>query len=89
MKHRTICLAISPWVKREHVSKVHTSLGSVFKTVHLLFGMPALNVYDAAATHLGDLFTDTPDFTPYDYVPVAFDGYQCRVTLPCGTAFAS
>jgi hypothetical protein len=51
-------------VKREHVSKTHLSLASVFKTVHAIFGLPALNQYDAAATDLGDLFTDTPDFRP-------------------------
>lgn len=71
--HRSIFLAISPWVKREHVSKTHLSLASIFKTVHAIFGLPALNQYDAAATDLRDLFTPTPDFTPYDYAPIAFD----------------
>jgi DNA-binding beta-propeller fold protein YncE len=65
--YRSIFLAISPWVKRENVSKQHTSLASIFKTVDLIFGMPPLNTYDAAATDLRDLFTATPDFTPYDF----------------------
>jgi len=70
--HRSVFLAISPWVKRAHVSKVHTSLASIFKTVNLMFGLPPLNQYDAAATDLHELFTDTPDFTPYHAQTVQF-----------------
>src|SRR5262249_46286252 len=31
-----------------------------------------LNQYDAAATDLRDLFTATPDFSPYDFVQPVF-----------------
>ena len=65
--YRSLFLAISPWVKRETVTKRHISLASVFKTIDLIFGMPPLNQYDAAATDLRDLFTPQPDFRPYDY----------------------
>jgi DNA-binding beta-propeller fold protein YncE len=69
---RSIFLAISPWVKHEHVSKVHASLASIFKSVNLIFGLPPLNQGDAAASDLRELFTSEPDFTPYDFVsPVA------------------
>ena len=64
--HRSIFLAIGPWVKKQYVSKTHTSLASVFKTVNLILGLPPLNQYDAAATDLRDMFTGTPDFTPYN-----------------------
>jgi hypothetical protein len=50
--HRSIFMAIGPWVKKEYVSKTHTSLASVFKTVNLILGLPPLNQYDAAATDL-------------------------------------
>jgi YVTN family beta-propeller protein len=65
--YRTVFLAISPWVKREYVSKTHTSLASVFKTINLIFGAPALNLYDAAATDLSDMFTAVPNLSPYHY----------------------
>ena len=71
---RSLFLAISPWVKRQYVSKKHLSLASIFKTVNEVLGLPPLNQYDAAATDLRDLFTGTPDFTPYNYTPIAFDG---------------
>ena len=61
--HRSIFLAIGPWVKKEYVSKTHTSLASIFKTVNLILGLPPLNQYDAAATDLRDMFTGTPDFS--------------------------
>jgi hypothetical protein len=70
--HRSIFLAISPWVKKEYVSKTHTSLASIFKTVNLILGLPPLNQYDAAASDLRDMFTSRPDFTPYTFQPVQF-----------------
>jgi DNA-binding beta-propeller fold protein YncE len=70
--HRSIFLAISPWVKRQYVSKTHTSLASIFKTVNLILGLPPLNQYDAAATDLRDMFTSSPDYTPYSFQQVQF-----------------
>ncbi len=69
---RSIFLAISPWVKREYLSKIHISLASVFKTVNLILGLPPLNQYDAAATDLRDMFTSNPDFTAYQLTPVTY-----------------
>jgi DNA-binding beta-propeller fold protein YncE len=70
--HRSIFLAVSPWVKHQYVSKVHLSLASIFKTVNLILGLPPLNQYDAAATDLRDLFTGDPDFTPYNFQQVQY-----------------
>jgi YVTN family beta-propeller protein len=70
--HRSIFLAISPWVKKEYASKTHTSLASVFKTVNLILGLPPLNQYDAAATDLRDMFTGAPDFRPYTFQQIQF-----------------
>src|SRR5262249_16231956 len=48
------------------------SLASVFKTTYLILGLPPLNQYDAAAADLRNLFTSTPDFTPYEFQTVTF-----------------
>ncbi len=69
---RSIFMAISPWIKHEYVSKNHLSLSSIFKTINLILGLPPLNQYDAAATDLRDMFTSTPDFTPYQFTPVTY-----------------
>ena len=69
---RSLFLAVSPWVKHEYVSKKHLSLASIFKTVDEILGLPPLNQYDAAASDLRDLFTNNPDFTPYNFAPIGF-----------------
>ncbi|WP_167619586.1 bifunctional YncE family protein/alkaline phosphatase family protein [Maribellus sediminis] len=68
--HRSILMLISPWVKRDYVSHVHYSFGSIFKTFWNILGLPYLNQYDAGANDMADFFTDEPDFTPYRAVAV-------------------
>lgn len=68
--HRSLLMIVSPWVKKDYVSHVHYSFGSLFKTFWNILGLPYLNQYDAGATDLADLFTNTPDYTPYDAVAV-------------------
>ncbi len=68
--HRSVLMVISPYAKRDYVSHVHTSFGSIFKTFWHILGIPYLNHYDATATDLADLFTEQPDFTPYNAIPV-------------------
>jgi len=67
--HRSILMVISPYVKRDYVSHVHYSFGSLFKTYWNILGLPYLNQYDAGATDLSDFFTGTPDFRPYNALP--------------------
>jgi YVTN family beta-propeller protein len=63
--HRSVLIVVSPYVKKNYVSKVHYSFGSLFKTFWNILGLPYLNQYDAGATDLADMFTAVPDFTPY------------------------
>ncbi len=67
--HRSILMVVSPWAKRDYVSKVHFSFGSIFKSFWNILGLPYLNQYDAGATDLSDMFTGIPDFAPYSAVP--------------------
>ncbi|RIV23389.1 hypothetical protein DYU11_10300 [Fibrisoma montanum] len=68
--HRSVLLVISPYVKRGYVGSAHYSFGSIFKTFWHTLNTPYLNQYDAGASDLSDLFTDKPDFTPYNAKPV-------------------
>lgn len=68
--HRSILMVISPYAKRNYVGHDHYSFGSIFKTFWHILGLPYLNQYDAGANDLGDLFTDNPDFTPYQALMV-------------------
>jgi len=67
--HRSILMVISPYAKKDFVSKVHYSFGSIFKTFWNILGLPYLNQYDAGATDLSDMFTGIPDFAPYNALP--------------------
>lgn len=64
--HRSILMVISPYVKKNYVSHVHYSFGSIFKTFWNVLGIPYLNQYDACANDFADFFTEKPDFTPYN-----------------------
>lgn len=68
--HRSVLMVVSPYAKRNYVSHVHYSFGSIFKTFWNILGLPYLNQYDAGATDLADFFTDKPDFAPYRALPV-------------------
>ncbi len=68
--HRSVLMLASPWVKKDYVSHVHYSFGSLFKTYWNILGLPYLNQYDAGATDLSDFFTDVPDYSPYNALPV-------------------
>ena len=63
--HRTPLVAVSPWVRRGFVSKTHIDVASVHKLVAHVFGVPYPSVSVANAALPLDLFTSTPDYTPY------------------------
>jgi hypothetical protein len=66
--HRSLMMVASPYTKKDYVSKVHYSFGSIFKTFWHILGIPYLNQYDAGATDMADIFTDKPDFSPFNAV---------------------
>ena len=68
--HRSLLMVISPYAKRNFNSHQHYSFGSIFKTFWNVLGIPYLNQYDFGVTDMRDCFTDEPDFTPYNAVPV-------------------
>ncbi len=67
--HRSPLLIVSPWARRGHVSSVHASEASIFRTIQLIFGVaaPHNRSWEHAAP-LYDAFTSTPDFTPYERI---------------------
>jgi len=68
--HRSILMLIGPYVKRGYVSHTLASFGSIMKMIFTLLDLPYLNQFDAAASLPADMFTDQPDYTPYDIRPV-------------------
>lgn len=83
--HRSVLLAISPWVRPGYVSHRHTSMPSIQKTMYELLGLGALNLEDALAADLSDMFMDTPNLTPFCFVPadpLVFDPARARIARP-------
>ena len=68
--HRTVFLAIGPWIKKGYVTHRNTSFPGMLKTIFRLLGIPPLNLYDATATDLSDLFATRPDPVVYKALPV-------------------
>jgi len=68
--HRSLLMVISPYAKKNFNSTRHYSFGSIFKTFWNVLGIPYLNQYDFGVNDMGDCFTATPDYTPYNAVPV-------------------
>jgi len=56
-------------VKRGYRSSTNYDLGSVYRTIELLLGVGPMNVFDGNAAALYEVFTTTPDYTPYDHIP--------------------
>jgi len=67
---RTVLMAAGPWIKRGYVTHTNSSFPGLLKTIFRLLGAPPLNLYDASASDLSDVFAEKPDFTPYKLLPV-------------------
>ena len=68
--HRTVLIAAGPYVKRNYVSHVNSSFPGLLKTIFRILDLPPLNLFDATASDLADMFTFEPDLSPYTAVPV-------------------
>ncbi len=64
--HRTVALAIGPYVRRDYVDSTMYSQVSMLKTIELILGLPSLSLFDLIANAMGASFTNEPDFRPYD-----------------------
>jgi hypothetical protein len=83
--HRSIALFASPWVKHGYVSHAHYDIASLHKVLAHVFGKPYRNREIADAALPLDMFTSTPDYTPFDYVPRTYGDLSCN---PMGTMAA-
>lgn len=66
--HRTVALAVSPYVRRNHVDSTFYSHQSMLKTMELMLGLPAMTLFDMIAFDMRESFTDSADLTGYTAV---------------------
>jgi hypothetical protein len=81
--HRSILLVASPWVRPGAVSHLHTSMGSIIRTIDELLGLGSLNLEDALAGEVADVFDNHRQLTPYAVRPV-----DPRIFIPSKARFA-
>jgi hypothetical protein len=80
--HRTVLLAAGPYVRRNYLSHTNSSFPGLLKTIFEVLRLPPLNLMDATAASLRDMFTAEPDFTPFEaLIPDKriFDASQIRM----------
>ena len=67
--HRSLCLVISPYTKRDQVVSTFYNQSGLLHTMEQIMGLPPMNQQDAMGPLMFDCFTNTPDFTPYTALP--------------------
>ncbi|MDQ2746128.1 MAG: bifunctional YncE family protein/alkaline phosphatase family protein [Acidobacteriota bacterium] len=63
---RTVALAVGPYVKRNTVVSNRYDQLSLLRTIELSLGLAPLNLNDALAVPMFDIFTNKPDFRPFE-----------------------
>ncbi|MFY4774096.1 bifunctional YncE family protein/alkaline phosphatase family protein [Metabacillus sp. RGM 3146] len=66
--HREPVQVISPWVKRGAIDSHYWTVINMVRSIEQILGLPPMNQNDAAAQPMNEIFTNKPDFTPYDVV---------------------
>jgi len=83
--HRSILMVASPWVKPGAISRDHTSMGSITRTIDELLGLGAMNLEDALAGEISGIFDNQPHLSPYvvrTSDPRVFNPAQAKFAKP-------
>jgi len=79
--HRTVALAVGPYVKRGAVDSSFYSNPGMVKTIELMLGLPSMSLFDLIAADMRASFTDKPDVTPYDAEKPTHDLFEVNPPL--------
>jgi len=66
--YRTTAYVVSPYTKRKTTVSTQYNQTGLIRTMELILGLPPMNILDATATPMFDVFLDQPDLTPYQAV---------------------
>ncbi len=83
--HRSVLLVASPWAKPGVVGHKQISMGSVEKTIYSLLGLKPLNLEDALASDLSELFDTQPHAGSFRAISAdgrLFDPAKARIAKP-------
>ena len=68
--HRSVLMVASPWVKTGAVGHMHTSMGSITRTIDELLGLGPMNLEDALAGGTSEMWDAKAHLEPYKVRPV-------------------
>ena len=74
--HRTVALAVSPYIRRESIDSTFYSQVSMLKTIELILGLPPMSLFDLIANDMRQSFQQSPDTTPYEAIQPAQSIYE-------------
>jgi hypothetical protein len=63
--HRTVALAVSPYIRRGSIDSTFYSQCSMIKTIEMILGLPPMSLFDLIANDMRNSFQTKPEFTPY------------------------
>ncbi len=63
--YRTVGLVISPYTRTGKTISTDYNQTSMLRTIEQILGLPPMNIEDATATPMFDVFDTVPDYTPY------------------------
>jgi len=66
--HRTVALAVSPYVRRGHIDSTFYSTQSMVKSIELILGLPTMSLFDMIAEDMRYSFQSEPDARPFQAV---------------------
>jgi YVTN family beta-propeller protein len=67
--HRSPGYVVSPYAKTGAVSHVYWTQMNMTRTIEQILGLPPINQFDLSATPMYNLFSNTPNLTPFEHVP--------------------
>jgi len=79
--HRTVALAVGPYIKRGSVDSTFYSNPGMLKTIELILGLPTMSLFDLIAPDMRGSFTGTPDFTPFSAEQPKHDLFELNPPL--------
>jgi YVTN family beta-propeller protein len=79
--HRTVALAVSPYVRRGSIDSTFYSQVSMVKTIELILGLSPMSLFDLIANDMRQGFQPTPNATPYEAVQPAQSIYELNPEL--------
>lgn len=71
--HRTVALAISPYVRRGSVDSTLYSTSSMLRSMELILGLEPMTQFDAAANPLYASFGKSAERKPFNHLPAQVD----------------